>query len=223
VPTAGADASTPIRVALCDDEGIVRAAIRALIAREPDMVLVGEGDDGTDAVHLAHALHPDVLVVDLTMPRLDGIAVARRVAERYPAVRVLVLSATDDPLYAAKAYDEGAAGYLPLGVGPAALLAAIRAVHAGAGFVAPRSLRPFVPVGPPHPDRFHEEPLGRPLTQREEQVLALIARGETTEDLARLLGISDKTVKLHRVHLRHKLGLRTRRELTEYAIAQHLV
>ncbi len=207
-----------IRVLLADDHRIVREALRAVLA--PEFDVVGEADSGESAVALARQLKPQVVVLDLGMPGMGGLAAAHRIARDLPACKVLVLSQYDDEEYVIEALSEArAAGYLVKTDAAAELVSAVRAVHAGRRYLSP-SIAPIVLARLNHPG---EPPAGQRLTRREREVLKLIGEGATTKEVAQRLGISPKTAQVHRENLKQKLDLRSTAALVRYAIKHKLI
>jgi two-component system response regulator NreC len=207
----------PIRVFLCDDHAMLRAGLRALLAAEPGLEVVGEAGDGATGVEQVVALRPDVALLDISMPELDGLEATRRLHRRAPQVRVLILTMHDDPEYLYQALEAGASGYVLKRAAEADLVEAIRAVVTDQSFLAPAAQQRLVAD---YLDRRARGEVLLPvekLTPREEEVLALLARGHTNQEIAEQLVISIKTVETHRAHILDKLGLRKRAELVRYA------
>jgi two-component system, NarL family, response regulator LiaR len=208
-----------IRVLLVDDHAVVREGLRTFLELQEGIEVVGEAADGREAVRTAADLRPDVILMDLVMPRLDGVAAMRELRRRLPSSRVIVLTsfAEDDRLL--PAIQAGAAGYLLKDVEPRELARAVRAAHAGEALLDPAVAARLVdaiaqPPGAPPPDR---------LTARERQVLALIGRGLSNKLIARELGISEKTVKTHVGHVLAKLGVTDRTQAALHAVRAGLV
>jgi DNA-binding NarL/FixJ family response regulator len=212
-----------IRVLLADDHMIVREGLRALLEAEEDIEVVGEAENGRQAVQLIKRLRPDVIVMDIAMPLLNGLEVTRRIVKEVPATRVLILSAHGDDEYIRQAVLLGAAGYLVKQTSADVLGRAIREVQKGNPFFSPSIAK-----------RLHslslESPQGRGaitkkagLSSREVEVLQLIAEGKANKQVARELGISIKTVEKHRQHLMSKLDLHDTAGLTRYAIAAGII
>jgi DNA-binding NarL/FixJ family response regulator len=208
-----------IRVLLADDHRIFREALRMVLAPECD--LVGEAATGEQAVEFAAQLKPHVVVLDIGMPGIGGIAAAHRIRKQVPACKVLVLSQYEDEEYVLEALvGAGAAGYLLKTDAAAQLLSAVRAVHSGKQFIS-NSIAPIVLAQLRNPARNGDG--GTPhLTHREREVLKLIGEGSTTKDVARCLGISTKTAQVHRENLRQKLDLRSTAAMVRYAIKHKL-
>jgi two-component system response regulator NreC len=202
-----------IRVLLADDHTLVRSGLRALLEAQPDMDVVGEAEDGVAVVERSRSLKPDVVVMDLAMPGRGGINAIEDLRTGCPAIKVVVLTMHDDEAYIRLARLAGATGFVLKKSLASELIRAIRAVRAGETH--------FPPTIPPRPPLAARTPLDL-LTDREREVLALIALGHTTPEAARKLHISEKTVETHRAHISGKLGLRTRAELVRFAIEHGL-
>ena len=200
-----------IRVLIVDDHAVVRRGLRTFLGLQEDIDVVGEAADGEEALALAERLAPDVVLIDLVMPGVDGIEALRRLRDRMPAARAIVLSSfvDDDKLF--PAVRAGAAGYLLKDVQPQELVAAIRTVHGGGAL-----LHPTVAA------RLMEELADDPLTPREREVLALIGRGLPNKQIARELGIAEKTVKAHVSAVLAKLGVSDRTQAALYAVREGL-
>jgi two-component system response regulator NreC len=212
-----------IRVLLADDHTIVREGVRLCLEAMGDIEVVAEAEDGQAAVSLAAQLRPDVAVVDLTMPRLNGVEAIRQIKRDVPSVEVVVLSVHDSEAYVVQALRAGAAGYVLKRNAATELAAAIRAAHDGQAYLHPSIARRVIDD---YLSRIHaaedSEPYDR-LTPREREVLQLAAEGHTTRAIAGLLCLSTKTVEHHRSSLMTKLGLHGQTELVKYAIRAGLV
>jgi len=212
-----------IRVLLADDHTIVRQGVRLCLEAMGDIEVVAEAEDGQVAVSLATQLRPDVAVVDLTMPRLNGVEAIRQIKRDVPSVEVVVLSVHDSEAYVVQALRAGAAGYVLKRNAATELAAAIRAAHDGQAYLHPSIARRVIDD---YLSRIHaaedSEPYDR-LTPREREVLQLAAEGHTTRAIAGLLCLSTKTVEHHRASLMTKLGLHGQTELVKYAIRAGLV
>jgi DNA-binding NarL/FixJ family response regulator len=215
----------PIRVLLADDQPLLRSGFRMVLGAESDLEIVGEAGDGAEALDLARRLLPDVVLMDIRMPRLDGVAATRAIAEAKLPVRVLILTTFDLDEYVVGALRAGASGFLAKDVPADDLVAAIRTVAAGEAVVAPRILRRLL-------DRFAAvlpDPATAPprslevLTEREREVLVHLARGLSNAEIARELSVSETTVKTHVGHVLTKLGLRDRVQAVVLAYETGLV
>lgn len=202
--------SERIRILLVDDHQVVREGLRALLDVEPDFDVVGEATDGFEAVRLTGELGPSLVVMDVGLPGATGVDATKRIAERYPGVRVVMLSMHDDGPTVERALRAGAEGYVLKGAGSGVLKEAIRVVAAGERYLSPEVAEYLLAVA---------EPNRRPgLTQREREILKLVAEGHTGKQIANLLAISPKTVENHRGHIMDKLGIRTTAGLVRYAL-----
>lgn len=202
-------------VLLVDDQALLRMGFRLVIESEPDLEVVGEASDGAVALDQVQALAPDVVVMDVRMPGMDGIEATRRIAERFPASRVLVLTTFDVDEYAFAALRSGASGFLVKSAGPEELVDAIRVVDSGSSVVAPRLVRRMLdlfathlPTDPDATPGDHLDERLRPLTPRELDVLRRIAEGASNAEIAQDLVVSLTTVKTHVGNVLAKLGLR---------------
>jgi len=208
-----------IRVVVADDHAIVRAGVRALLAAEPDMLVVGEAGDGRDAIAKLTRAAPDVLIIDLSMPGMNGVEAIARARAAAPATRVLVLSMHAAPDYVRPALRAGAHGYVVKGAGLDDLVRAVRAVAAGERFLGPEAARVAAADLGAADER---DDLAR-LTPREREVLQLVAEGRTNREIAARLGLSPKTVDTHRTSLMNKLDLHDAQALTRFAVRHGLV
>jgi DNA-binding NarL/FixJ family response regulator len=200
-----------LRVVIADDQGMVRAGLRSLLSAEPDIDVVGEAADGERAVALVRASDPDVALIDVRMPVLDGIAATTRIVAAAPRTRVLVLTTFDLDEYLFRALRAGACGFLLKDAPAEDLAAAIRLVAAGEGILAPavtgRVIQAFARTSSPDPRYAAALDL---LTTREREVLRLVARGLTNAEIASRLHVTDATAKTHVSNLLTKLGARDR-------------
>lgn len=214
-----------IRVLLADDHTIVRQGVRLCLEAMGDIIVVAEAQDGQEAVVLANQLRPDVAVVDLTMPRLNGVEAIRQIKRDVPSTEVVVLSVHDSEAYVVQALRAGAAGYVLKRNAATELAAAIRAAHDGQAYLHPSIARRVIDD---YLSRIHasEDAISEPherLTPREREVLQLAAEGHSTRAIAGLLCLSTKTVEHHRASIMSKLGLHGQTELVKYAIRAGLV
>jgi DNA-binding NarL/FixJ family response regulator len=201
-----------IRVLVADDHAVVRQGLRTLLELQEDIEVVGEAANGEEAVARARELEPDVALVDLVMPRLDGVGTIRRLREVSPATRAIVLTSFLDEESLLPAIRAGAVGYLLKDVQPQELVRAIRTVHGGDALLSPAvtaRLLERVADASPEPS---------PLTGRELEVLALIARGRSNKAIARELGMAEKTAKNHVSNILGKLGVDDRTQAALYAV-----
>jgi NarL family two-component system response regulator LiaR len=211
--------TSPIRVLIADDHAILRKGIRALLSTEPDIEVVGEAGDGAEALAQAEALQPDVILMDLVMPKMDGIEATRQVTANQQGMRVLVLTsfAADDKVF--PAIKAGALGYILKDTGPDDLVQAIRQVHRGEPTLEPEIARKVLfelaqpPKRPPTPD---------PLTARELDVLRLLAQGKSNREIADDLVLAELTVRTHVSNILGKLHLANRTQAALYALKEGL-
>ena len=209
-----------IRVLIADDHAVVRQGLRTFLELQSEIEVVGEAADGQEALEASERLKPDVALMDLVMPRLDGVSAIERLRLASPATRVIVLTSFVDEDRMVPAVRAGAAGYLLKDIGPQDLVEAIRTVHSGEALLHPRVVTKLAeavagagPAAPP-------EEL---LTEREREVLALIARGMANKLIAAELSVSEKTVKTHVSNILMKLGLSDRTQAALYAVREGLV
>ncbi|MBN9389801.1 MAG: response regulator transcription factor [Chloroflexi bacterium] len=209
----------PIRLLVADDHPIVREGLRALIATEPHMQLVGEAADGVKAIEQINALKPDVILLDLQMPRKDGLAVINEVVQEDPAVRIVVLTsfAEDEKVFAA--IKAGALGYLLKDSSPDELLQAIRDVDNGESHLHPTIARKVMRELS-KPATANQKPTAEPLTGREVEILGLVAQALTNREIGERLSISERTVRHHVSNILDKLHLASRTQATLYALRE---
>ena len=214
-----------IRLAIVDDQGMVRAGFRSLLAGEQDFEVVGEAANGEEGVELVSTLLPDVTLMDIRMPVLDGIAATRRLVESGVATRVLVLTTFDLDEYVFEALRAGASGFLLKDAPAEELAAAIRVVAAGESLLAPGVTRRVIDafVRRPAPPSTQSEPRLELLTPRELEVLGLLARGLSNVDIATKLFVSEGTTKTHVSNVLTKLGLRDRVQAVIFAYENSVV
>jgi two-component system invasion response regulator UvrY len=209
-----------IRVLLADDHGIVRAGLRRLIEESGDIRVIAEASDGQEAIRLAQSSLPDVAVVDISMPGMDGLEVIDQIHNRYPKLPVLVLTMHEEEQYVIRALNVGAAGYVTKRSAPEKLVEAIRKVHGGGRFLsdsAAETVAARLSRG-----RSGPSPLDN-LSNREIQVLRCLALGRTNREIADAYGLSIKTVDTYRSRLLAKLNLRNNAELSRFAIQNRLI
>ena len=210
------------RVLLADDHALVRGGIRRILEDDAQLTVVAEAADGAEALERAMAEDVDLAILDVSMPKLTGLHVARHLAEQRPQMRVLILSMHDNEEFLFEALRSGASGYVLKSAAEHDLVTACHAALRGEPFLYPNALRALIRD---HLERTRrgETGLEGPLTPRETEVVKLIAEGHTSREIGELLNISDKTVERHRASVLEKLGLRDRVALTLYAVRRGLV
>jgi DNA-binding NarL/FixJ family response regulator len=211
-----------VRILVADDHAIVRQGVRLILDGEPDMEVVAEAGDGAEVLRLARDVHPDLAVLDVSMPRLTGLQAARQLAKVAPDVRILMLSMHDNEQYFFQALRAGASGYVLKSAVDRDLVEGCRAAMRDEPFFYLAAIKALIRD---HLDRIEQGdvPPDDPLTERESEIVKLIAEGHTSKQIADLLVISERTVERHRENILQKLGLRDRVELTRYAIRRGLV
>lgn len=210
------------RILLADDHALLRAGLRRILEAEPDLAVVAEAEDGAEAVELARSAQPDLAVLDISMPRMTGLQAAREIARRAPSVRTLMLSMHENEQYFFSALQAGACGYVLKSVADEDLVRACRAALRGESFLYAGVQGALVRDYLGRLRRGERMPRAI-LTQREEEVVKLIAEGHSSKEIASALVISLKTVERHRANVLAKLGMRDRTELTRYAIRAGLI
>ena len=207
-----------IRVMMVDDHAVFRAGVRLLVEAQPDMEVVGEAREGGEALQKARQLRPDVLVMDITMPGINGLEATRQIRRELPEVRVLVLTVHSDDEYFFRALEAGASGYVLKEAAAEEMIAAIRAVAYGGVVLYPSLARRLLEDYLQRVTTGEERESHEKLTDRERQVLALIAQGHTNQEIAKALTLSVYTVQTHRSHIMDKLDLHSKAQLMKYAI-----
>ena len=216
-----------VRVMLAEDHDILRQGLKMLLSLQPDMQVVGEARTGREALDLALALRPDVVVLDITMPEMDGLAVCQRIRQQSASTQVLILTMHESEEYFLQALRVGAAGYLVKKAAPTELHLAIQAVAQGGAFLYPGLAKALIrqviepgsaPTGKQAPAGEEGSKELHALTPRELEVLKLVAEGYTNQQIANQLVISIKTVQAHRANVMEKLGLRDITQLVRFAI-----
>jgi DNA-binding NarL/FixJ family response regulator len=208
-----------IRILVADDHEVVREGTRRMLEREPDLDVVGEAGNGAEAVHLAAELRPDIVVLDVRMPDLNGIEATRQIKATDPHVRVLVFTAHNDDRYVFPLLDAGANGYVLKTTGQRDLVKAIRDVYRGQTALHP-AVASRVVERLTHKGRFKGEGMVEALTEREMEVLEAVAQGWSNKEVSEALNISPHTVQVHLSNIFGKLGVKTRTEAVLYAIRQ---
>ena len=213
-----------IRLLLADDHAVVRSGLRMLLEAQPDMTIIGEAETGHEAIRRAVELSPDVVLMDIEMPGMNGIEATRRIKADAPGAAVLALTMYEDDQYFFEMLRAGASGYVPKRAAPDELVSAIRAVSRGEVFLYPslagRLVQDYLRRGPAGEG---ESPDDEPLTPREQEVLTLIAEGLSNNEIADRLVISAKTVDRHRENIMRKLNLHNRVDLVKYALRKGLI
>ncbi|MFK0123861.1 response regulator [Streptomyces nigra] len=216
--------TAPARILLADDHALVRRGVRLILDAEPDLTVVAEAADGAEAIEQARELGDgvDLAILDIAMPRQTGLQAARELSRVQPGLRTLMLTMYDNEQYFFEALKAGASGYVPKSVADRDLVEACRAALRDEPFIYPGAESALIRT---YLDRIRsgDRLPARPITEREEEILKLVAEGHSSKEIARLLVISVKTVERHRANLLQKLGLRDRLELTRYAIRVGLI
>jgi two-component system response regulator NreC len=209
--------SPKIRILLADDHAVVRQGFKLILNQQPDMEVVGEAKDGVEAVKLAHDLKPNLVIMDIAMPVMNGVEATRRIMENDPDCRVLILSMHKDAVYVRETLRAGARGYLLKESIDNDLLRAVRAVARGDGFLSPEVSGTVLEGYQQVEDPFDQ------LTAREREVLQMLAEGKVAKEIAAELDISVYTVDAHRGRIMKKLGLRSSTELVRFAMRKGLI
>jgi len=210
-----------MRVLIADDHTLVRESLVNLLQREGDVQVVAQASDGLETIEKALLTRPDLVITDISMPRLNGIEVVRRLREALPETRVLVLTMHSEDEYVLQLVRAGASGYLVKDSAASELIAAVHSLRDGRGYFGPQAAR-ILAEQLQHPERQIDDPYGR-LTAREREVFHLIAEGLTTKEIARRLDISAKTAENHRARVLDKVGVRNTAELVRFALRKGLL
>ncbi|MEU6304972.1 response regulator transcription factor [Streptomyces chartreusis] len=210
------------RILLADDHRLVRRGVRLILESEPDLTVIAEAGDGSEAVRAARTHRPDLAVLDIAMPRMTGLQAARELSRVQPELRILILTMYDSEQYFFEALAVGASGYVLKSVADSDLVEACRATMRDEPFIYPGAVNALIRN---YLDRLQDghAPPARAITDREEEILKLVAEGHTSQEIADFLVISPKTVESHRANPLQKLGLKDRLELTRYAIRVGLI
>ena len=217
------EAGPKIRVLLVDDHTILRQGLKMLLHAQPDMEVVGEASDGHQAIAEAQRLQPDVILMDITMPEMNGIEATRHVRRQHPDIRVLVLTMHENEEYLFQVLRAGAAGYILKEAADTELITAIRTVQSGRFYLSPSAQTMMVGDYLQRVRTGEEKDSYSGLTEREREILKLVAEGLTNNQIAERLFISPKTVDTHRTHIMDKLNLHSRAELVKYAMRRGLL
>lgn len=214
--------TSKIRILIADDHTLLRNGICALLEDEPDMTIVGEASDGREAVRLAGQLKPNVVLMDIAMPLLNGLEATRQIKREHPEINVLVLTMYDNEEYFREMLEVGASGYIIKRAAATEMVTAIRAVYSGEAVLSPAITRLLLEDYLNHDIRSDKDDPNA-LSSREREVLQLIAEGKTSREIAEILNLSVKTVQSHRTSLMQKLDLHDRGELIKYAIQKKII
>lgn len=209
--------SLPVRVIIVDDHGMVRRGLMSYLNNQTDMTVVGEGRDGREAISLCEQLQPDVILMDLVMPEMGGVAATHAIHQRWPKVQIIALTSFQEKELVQDALQAGAIGYLLKNVTGEELAQAICRAYAGKPTLAPEAVQALIHAN------GEESTLGKDLTRRELEVLALLAKGYSNPDIAGRLVVSRATVKVHVANILSKLGVSNRAEAIALAIQYRLV
>lgn len=212
-----------MRLLLVDDHAIVRAGLRMLLESQPDMEIVGECENGQDAIRRALELKPDVILMDIALPDIPGYQAARAIKQALPNVTILALTMHESDEYFFEMLNAGASGYVPKKAAPTELVNAIRVVYGGGVYLYPSLAKTLVKDYLTRAESGDDLGAFDGLTEREREVLTLIADGQSNQEVADKLVISVKTVERHRANILAKLGLHNRTELVKYAIRKGLI
>lgn len=212
-----------IRVLLADDHKVMRSGLRLLLSQQPDLVVVGEADDGRQAVALVNSLKPQVVVMDIGMPNLNGVEASRQITQSNPGTSVVILSMHADETYILRALRSGARAYLLKDSAESDLLRAIHAVVEGKSFFSPAVSKVLLEEYVQKLQRTGAEDSYDLLTPREREILQLVAEGKSNKDVANLLNLSVYTVETHRANMMEKLNLKGVPELILYAVRKGII
>lgn len=211
-----------IKLLMVDDHELVRAGLRMLLQAQPDLEIVGEVDNGRDAVKKAKELQPDIVLMDITLPDMDGFEATRQIKHALPNAGIIALTMHESDEYFFKMLNAGASGYVPKKAAPTDLVSAIRTVHEGGVFLYPSLAKSLVRDFMGRADGSERASLDG-LSEREQEVLKWIADGLSNQEIGDKLSISVKTVERHRANIMAKLNLHSRTELVKYAIRKGLI
>lgn len=211
-----------VRLLLADDHSVMRQALRKLLEAAPGLTVVGEAEDGREAVARTKKLRPDVVVIDITMPRMNGILAMRHILSACPDTKIIALSMHSDEQSVLQALKAGALGYVEKGADQSELVSAIQAVASGKSYLSPGIARTVIDACAGRGAAKRGEAGTSPLSPREEEVLQLLAEGRTSKEMALELNISVRTVDTHRKHIMEKLSVQSVAELVKWAIRHGL-
>lgn len=211
-----------IRIVLAEDHTIVREGLRSLLGQEAGFEVIAEAEDGREAVRTAEQLQPDIVLMDFSMPGLNGLEATRQIKQRAPSVKVLILTRHANQEYIRSILSAGASGYLVKKSASAQLVSAIKSVYRGDPYLDP-AISGTVIEGYLHPSGARTEDVDEKITPRESEVLQLVAEGHTNREIATILHISVKTVGNHRANFMRKLDLHSTADVTQYAIRKGII
>ena len=206
-----------IQILVVDDQSLIRQGLKALLELDPELTVIGEAENGQIAIQLAQELHPDVILMDIRMPLMDGVAATQEILQKLPQTKVLVLTTFDDDEYVRAAIDRGAMGYLLKDTPSEELAVAIHAVHKGYTQLGPGIVKKLLARSPLPPAKPSPPPVLQELTPRELEILHLIASGANNREIAQQLFISEGTVKNHVTNILNRLNLRDRTQAAIFA------
>jgi len=212
-----------IKVLIVDDHTLVRQGIRSLLALTADIEIVGEAADGRQAIEKVRQLAPDVVLMDLAMPKMGGLEATRRIRKEFPATKVIAVTQYDDSEYVIPVFEAGARGFVTKMASPLELASAIQAVYRGDSFLSPSAAAILVEECQLKTDAEGEKDSYQLLTDRERETLKLIAEGHTAREIAGVLVVSPKTVEWYKTNLMRKLNLHNTADLIKYAIRKRVV
>jgi DNA-binding NarL/FixJ family response regulator len=208
---------TTIKILVVDDQSLIRQGLKALLELDPELIVIGEAENGQIAIQLAQELHPDVILMDIRMPLMDGVAATQEILQKLPQTKVLVLTTFDDDEYVQAAIARGAMGYLLKDTPSEELAVAIHAVHKGYTQLGPGIVKKLLVKSPLPPAKPLPPPVLQELTPRELEILHLIASGANNREIAQQLFISEGTVKNHVTNILNRLNLRDRTQAAIFA------
>jgi len=212
-----------IRVLIADDHTLFRESLRSLLKAAEDIEVVGEAEDGIEAIYKATQLHPDIVLMDIAMPNINGLQATRRMKSDNPSVKVLILTMYETEQYVSEMLRCGASGYILKRAPARELISAIRAVSQGEAYLSPSIARKVMDKYSEQIKAVEKQETEEHLTDRERDIICLIAEGNTNPEIAKLLNISIYTVQTHRLNLMKKLKIHNRTELVRYAIREGLI
>lgn len=211
-----------ISIVIADDHSILRQGLKALLDAEKDLKVIGEAANGVQALEICEKLHPNILVLDISMPGLGGLEVTKQLKEHSPQTRILILSMHADETYVMESLRNGADGYILKDETASVLINAVRDVFAGKRYLSPSLSQKMIEAIIDRADSVSKDSLDE-LTKREKQVLTLAAQGNTNAQIAHILNVAQRTAETHRANLMRKLQLRNQSELIRYALKRKLV